>query len=109
MTAIMLTRTDSSRNMARYYKLDVQPTLFGEWTFLREWGRIGRAGTVRLETHSTRGTADRAMASIWTEKLQTWLPVDRTIVFAILRFQVVEQYSWLCFFLLRRRFPSLFI
>ncbi|WP_439399732.1 WGR domain-containing protein [Bradyrhizobium sp. PMVTL-01] len=27
--------------MARSYKLDIQPTLFGEWSFVREWGRIG--------------------------------------------------------------------
>jgi len=36
MTALMLTRTDNRRNMARFYKLDVQPTLFGEWSFVRE-------------------------------------------------------------------------
>jgi predicted DNA-binding WGR domain protein len=70
MTAIMLTRTDDRRNIARFYKLDVQPTLFGEWSFMREWGRIGRAGTVRSETHSTRGEADIAMASNWTRKLK---------------------------------------
>ena len=58
MTAIMLTRIDDRRNMARFYKLDIQPTLFGEWTFLREWGRIGRAGTVRRSLHPTRGRAD---------------------------------------------------
>ena len=54
MTAIMLTRINDRRNMARFYKLDVQPTLFGEWSFIREWGRIGRAGTVRTETHKSR-------------------------------------------------------
>ena len=46
MTAIMLTRIDNHRNMARFYKLDIQPTLFGEWSLVREWGRIGRPGTV---------------------------------------------------------------
>ena len=39
--------------MARFYKIDVQPTLFGEWAAVREWGRIGRAGTVRIEAHPT--------------------------------------------------------
>lgn len=47
MTAIVLTRVDAEKNMARFYKLDVQPTLFGEWSLVREWGRIGRGGTVR--------------------------------------------------------------
>jgi len=70
MTAIMLTRNGAQQNVYRFYKLDVQPTLFGEWTFVREWGRIGRAGTVRVETHHTRGSADIAMASNWTRKLK---------------------------------------
>ena len=52
MSAIMLTRNIAQQNVHRVYKLDVQPTLFGEWTFIREWGRIGRAGTLRVETHS---------------------------------------------------------
>ncbi|WP_315806359.1 MULTISPECIES: WGR domain-containing protein [unclassified Bradyrhizobium] len=70
MTAIMLTRIDDRHNMARFYKLDVQPTLFGEWSFVREWGRIGRAGTVRVETHRTRGRADLAMAMSWAKRLK---------------------------------------
>lgn len=70
MTAIMLTRIDDRRNMARFYKLDVQPTLFGEWCFVREWGRIGRAGTVRMAAHRSRGLADLAMALSWTRKLK---------------------------------------
>jgi len=35
--------------MARFYKIDVQPTLFGEWAAVREWGRFGRAGTFALK------------------------------------------------------------
>jgi predicted DNA-binding WGR domain protein len=70
MTAIKLTRIDNRRNMARFYKLYVQPTLFGECSLVKEWGRIGRAGTVRVETHKTRGKADMAMAMNWTRKLQ---------------------------------------
>jgi predicted DNA-binding WGR domain protein len=68
MTAIMLTRIDNRRNMARFYKLDVQPTLFGQWSVVREWGRIGRAGTVRTETYPTRGTADLAMVGHYARK-----------------------------------------
>ncbi|MDE5440412.1 WGR domain-containing protein [Bradyrhizobium sp. CSA207] len=68
MTAIMLTRVDERRNMARYYKLDIQPTLFGESSLVREWGRIGRAGTVRIEAYPTRGKADLALILKWAEK-----------------------------------------
>ena len=39
-----LHRIDPDRNMARFYSMSVQPNLFGEWTLLREWGRIGKAG-----------------------------------------------------------------
>lgn len=68
MTAIVLTRVDEAENMARFYKLDVQPTLFGDWSLVREWGRIGRAGTVRIEAHATRGKVDLALISKWAEK-----------------------------------------
>ncbi|MGH6834124.1 MAG: WGR domain-containing protein [Methylocella sp.] len=34
--------------MRGFYRLDVQPDLFGQWCFIREWGRIGRAGQVRM-------------------------------------------------------------
>lgn len=37
-------RVDPSRNMARYYALSIQPTLFGETSLIRAWGRIGTLG-----------------------------------------------------------------
>jgi predicted DNA-binding WGR domain protein len=43
---IRLTRSDSSRNMHRYYALQLAPTLFGEWSLVTEWGRIGAPGKV---------------------------------------------------------------
>ncbi|WP_338828337.1 WGR domain-containing protein [Bradyrhizobium sp. 27S5] len=70
MTAIMLTRIDNSRNMARLYKLDVQPTLFGGWTLVREWGRIGQSGTVRAEFHASRGRADLALILHWVRRIK---------------------------------------
>jgi predicted DNA-binding WGR domain protein len=48
MTALTLTRRDPTKNLHRYYRLDVQPDLFGAWCFIREWGRIGRSGQVRV-------------------------------------------------------------
>jgi len=33
--------------MRRFYLLDVQPDLFGQWRFIREWGCIGQPGRVR--------------------------------------------------------------
>jgi predicted DNA-binding WGR domain protein len=53
MSAITLRRIDAGKNMARFYRLDVQPDLFGGWSFIREWGRIGRSGTVRAFPYPT--------------------------------------------------------
>lgn len=54
--------------MARLYKLDVQPDLFGGWTIIREWGRLGHPGKVRVELYKTRGAADIALIRKWFEK-----------------------------------------
>jgi predicted DNA-binding WGR domain protein len=43
---IRLTRSDPSRNMHRFYALQVSPTLFDEWALIAEWGRIGSPGKV---------------------------------------------------------------
>jgi hypothetical protein len=47
MNALTLHRIDPARNMRRFYRLDVQPDLFGLWLLMREWGRIGRPGQTR--------------------------------------------------------------
>jgi predicted DNA-binding WGR domain protein len=60
MTADNLTRIDAEKNMARFCKLDVQPTLFGEWAVIREWGRIGRGGTVRSTPYENVEEAEAA-------------------------------------------------
>jgi predicted DNA-binding WGR domain protein len=60
MTADHLTRINAEKNMASFYKLDVQPTLFGEWAVIREWGRIGRAGTVRSTPYDNVEAAEAA-------------------------------------------------
>jgi predicted DNA-binding WGR domain protein len=59
---ILLTRIEPARNMARFFALSLAPTLFGEWLLLKEWGRIGQAGTVRTETHPDAETAAEALA-----------------------------------------------
>ena len=47
MTAATLYRIDQAKNMYRFYRLDVQPDLFGQWCLMREWGRIGSSGQTR--------------------------------------------------------------
>jgi predicted DNA-binding WGR domain protein len=62
MSAVVLRRVDPAKNMARFYRLDVQPDLFGQWCFIREWGRIGRAGQVRMVPYPTVTEAQDALA-----------------------------------------------
>jgi hypothetical protein len=38
---IVLERIDPLRNIARYYVLSIEPTLFAKHTLIRRWGRIG--------------------------------------------------------------------
>lgn len=65
LNLLVLERCDPSRNLSRFYILRVEPSLFGEPTLVREWGRIGRRGRQRIEFHSTEDSA--------AEALETWL------------------------------------
>ena len=47
MSFTVLYRIDSNKRMHRFYRLDVQPDLFGQWCLMREWGRIGSTGQTR--------------------------------------------------------------
>ena len=44
---IHLHRVDSARNMARFYCITIERTLFGETIVRRSWGRIGTVGRSR--------------------------------------------------------------
>ncbi|MFB9952545.1 WGR domain-containing protein [Rhizobium puerariae] len=37
-------RTDPAKNMARYYAMAIEQTMFGEACLTRRWGRIGKRG-----------------------------------------------------------------
>jgi predicted DNA-binding WGR domain protein len=68
MTSIYLQRIDPERNMARFYRITVIPTLFGEWALIREWGRIGSPGTVREEWFETVERATQAAVKLNRQK-----------------------------------------
>ena len=61
MSAVTLRRIEPERRMSRFYRIDVQPTLFGEWDVVREWGRIGSPGRVRCTPCPTQDTAIAAL------------------------------------------------
>jgi predicted DNA-binding WGR domain protein len=62
MSAVHLIRIDPACNMRRFYRLDVQPDLFGGFAVVKEWGRIGaRGGRVAGEWHLTVALAVAAV------------------------------------------------
>lgn len=61
MTRTVLYRIDRASNMYRYYRLDVQPDLFGAWCVVREWGRVGRGGQMRSEPFVDAADAQAAL------------------------------------------------
>lgn len=67
---VRLTRHDPDRNMARFYALTLEPTLFGEVALLRTWGRIGTRGQVMMETFSGMAEAHVARAKLERTKLR---------------------------------------
>ena len=64
---IVLERVYPARNIARYYVLSIEPTLFAKHTLIRRWGRIGSLGR---ERHQFFGGEDASRAQV---TLETWL------------------------------------
>ena len=68
MTALRLEKCIPDKNQFRFYRLDLQPTLFGEWSLVREWGRIGRRGRVVINTFGTLSEARSVLDGKAAEK-----------------------------------------
>lgn len=65
---IHLRRIDAARNMRRFYELGVQPTLFGGFSLVRAWGRIGSAGQCKVETFDREAEATEALNRLMRAK-----------------------------------------
>jgi predicted DNA-binding WGR domain protein len=61
MSSVTLYRIDPAKNMQRYYNMDIQPDLFGNQCLIREWGRIGRAGQMRIALYQSMEKARQAL------------------------------------------------
>lgn len=62
---LVLQRRDPASNMARFYVLTIEPTLFGDTASVREWGRLGQRGRRRMDLFSGKVQA--------VEALEAWL------------------------------------
>jgi predicted DNA-binding WGR domain protein len=67
---VVMDRIDPARNMARYYVLSIEPTLFDASSLAREWGRIGRRGRRRIELYRDHNNARIALAAWLARKVR---------------------------------------
>jgi len=54
---VHLVRVDNSRNMCRFYRVSIEPTLFGDYAVERGWGRVGGRGRLRIDLFAEQSQA----------------------------------------------------
>lgn len=64
MSCQLLHRVDPDLNMARFYRVEMLPDLFGEIVVERRWGRIGGRGQSRATSYATTSLAEAAAFSL---------------------------------------------
>lgn len=67
-TPVHLIHVDPDVNMARFYGIELQPTLFGEVSVLRTWGRIGTNGQAMMVTYDDEAQASEALQKVEKQK-----------------------------------------
>ena len=70
MQPVHLHRVKAEANMARFYHIDIAPTLFGEVSVLRSWGRIGTHGRTSIETCVTPEEAESVASRTLRQKVR---------------------------------------
>ena len=68
MNRIYLVRHDAAKNMHRFYQMFVAQGILGEWSLIREWGRVGSPGTVRKDWFETEEEAKTARQTLYDAK-----------------------------------------
>jgi predicted DNA-binding WGR domain protein len=67
--SLRLERIVPERNMARYYTLSVELTLFDDWSCTRGFGRIGaRGGRIMLGLFEDRAAAEAELVALLRSK-----------------------------------------
>ena len=67
---VILDRHDPARNMARYYVLSIEPSLFGDTALVRQWGRHGRRGRQRIELFREHAHAIETLEAWFARKMR---------------------------------------
>ena len=60
----LIYRIDPEVNMARYYRVEVTPDLFGQVIVERRWGRIGGRGQCRFASYPSTSSAEAAASAL---------------------------------------------
>ena len=63
-------RRDAARNMARFYELSIEPTLFGDTCLIRRWGRIGTRGQMKTMSFAHEEEALALFSKIQRQKVR---------------------------------------
>lgn len=66
---LYIERIEPEKNMARFYALAVQPTLFGDVSLVRSWGRIGTCGQRKVHLFNEERQAVSLFLELVREKL----------------------------------------
>lgn len=65
---VRIERREPEHNRHRFYRMYVQPDLFGRCVLVREWGRIGTAGRQVRELFADEGQAVDALLMLFRRK-----------------------------------------
>jgi predicted DNA-binding WGR domain protein len=68
MSCQLLYRVDPDLNMARFYRVEVLPDLFGDVVVERRWGRIGGRGQFRASSYRSTSLAEAAASALLRAK-----------------------------------------
>ena len=60
----LLHRVCPEQNMASFYALSLERSLFGDYVVIRLWGRIGRRGQSKSECFQAEPDAERRLAKL---------------------------------------------
>ena len=79
---VVLERRDSARNVARFYVLAIEPSLYGDAALMRAWGRIGSLGRQRLDLYASAAEAGEALEAWLARRVgRGYTPVTAKVTF----------------------------
>jgi predicted DNA-binding WGR domain protein len=67
---VRMVSIDPAENRARFYEIQVCPNLFGEWSIVRQWGRIGKPCRLRVDLCVSAAEAEKRAAAILKRRVR---------------------------------------